>query len=147
MVGFGGPQGGDQPSFQVDYLVGQLKSASLTRVLAARYGPEVPRIIMALQAEHNALDGPDPVVKVNDPSVLLTSTADKIVALTSLLRRARASGDVTAFFAVRPALLRLLPHFRAFHDSGRGLVPAGMSQALAAVLDRIEQAAAHVIVQ
>ncbi|MFI7650660.1 metal-dependent phosphohydrolase [Micromonospora sp. NPDC049460] len=109
------------------------------QVLATRYGPEVPRIIAALQAEHRALDEPDPPIDVEDQPVLLASTADKIVALTSLLRRARAAGDVTGFFARRPVLCGLLPHFRAFQQAAHPQVPASMSAHLDVVLTRLEQ--------
>lgn len=82
----------------------------LDAALRARYNTEVARITRALQAEHQALETPDPPVDVTDRPAQLASTADKTVALTSLLRRARASADSDAFFAVRPGLLRLLPH-------------------------------------
>ena len=114
------------------------------QVLTASYGPEVARIIAALQAEHRSLDEPDPPICVDDPPVLLASTADKIVALTSLLRRARASGDVTGFFAQRLLLCGLLPHFRAFQQAAHPRVPAGMSAHLDAVLARLEQVTAGI---
>jgi (p)ppGpp synthase/HD superfamily hydrolase len=108
------------------------------QVLTATYGPEVPRIIAALQTEHRALDESDPPIRVDDRPVLFASTADKIVALTSLLRRARATGDVTEFFARRPVLCGLLPHFRAFQQAAHSRVPASMSEHLDAVLARLE---------
>lgn len=114
------------------------------QVLTTDYGPEVPRIIAALQAEHRALDVPDPPIRVDDQPVLLASTADKIVALTSLLRRARASGDVPGFFGRRPVLCGLLPHFRAFHQAAHPRVPASMSTHLDTVLARLEQATAGI---
>ncbi len=114
------------------------------QVLATGYGPEVPRIIAALQAEHRALDEPDPPIRVDDQPVLLASTADKIVALTSLLRRARAADDVAGFFARRPVLCGLLPHFRAFQQAAHPRVPASMSAHLDTVLTRLEQATAGI---
>ncbi|MEV5695872.1 metal-dependent phosphohydrolase [Micromonospora globbae] len=114
------------------------------QVLAAEYGPEVPRIIAALQAEHRALDTPDPPICVDDLPVLLASTADKIVALGSLLRRARASHDVPGFFARRPALRALLPHFRAYQHAAGHRVPAGMSARLDVTLTLLEQAIATI---
>jgi hypothetical protein len=117
--------------------------ADLDKVLTAAYGAEVPRVIRALQAEHHALDEPDPPIRTDDRPVLLASTADKIVALTSLLRRARvADGGPDAFFAHRHALVRLLPHFHAFHEAGAGLVPASMSAELRDVLALIYRATA-----
>ncbi|MGK5738114.1 HD domain-containing protein [Micromonospora sp. URMC 103] len=114
------------------------------QVLAADYGPEVPRIIAALQAEHQALDEPDPPIFVDDLPVLLASTADKIVALGSLLRRARASRDVPGFFARRPALRALVPHFRAYQHAAGPRVPAGMSARLDVTLTLLEQAIASI---
>ena len=46
------------------------------------------RIVRALEAEHHALDTQRPIVAIDDLPVLLASTADKIVALGSLSRRA-----------------------------------------------------------
>ena len=76
-------------------------------------------------------------------AMLLASTADRIVAFTSLLRRATRSGDTAAFFTARPALVGLLPHFRASHTAARGLVPVTMTAALAVLLDRLDHAAAE----
>ncbi|MET9263750.1 hypothetical protein [Amycolatopsis sp. NPDC004079] len=109
----------------------------LDAVLGHRYGPAVVRIVRALEAEHHALDTGHPVITVDDLPVLLASTADKIVALTSLTRRAGKSGDPAAFFAARPALLDLLEHFAAFADAGDGRVPASMTLQLKQVLDTL----------
>lgn len=121
-------------------------TVDIYHVLTATYGPEVSRIIAALQVEHQALDKPDPPIRVDDQPVLLTSTADKIVALASLLRRARASGDVASFFARRPVLCGLLPHFRAFQQAARPRLPASMSAHLGVVLTRVEQATSGIAV-
>ncbi|MDG4761354.1 HD domain-containing protein [Micromonospora sp. WMMD710] len=117
------------------------RTPDIYQVLATAYGPQVPRIIAALHAEHQALDMPDPPIRVNDLPVLLASTADKIVALTSLLRRAHTSGDVTDFLRRRPALLTLLPHFRAFQQAAHPRVPAAMSARLDTALALLERAA------
>lgn len=70
--------------------------------------------------------------------MLLASSADKIVALSSLLHRARRSGDIDRFFGQRPALL---PHFEAFHQTARARIPPGMSDRLAGVLVSLQRAA------
>lgn len=116
--------------------------ADLYTILTARYGPEVPRIIRALQVEHHALDQPDPPIATDDRPVLLASTADKIVALASLRRRAHSSGNPNAFFTARPGLLRLLPHFQDFHQAATGRVPTSMSSQLGHVLALLQQDAA-----
>ncbi|WP_350934671.1 HD domain-containing protein [Micromonospora mangrovi] len=120
------------------------RTPDIYQVLADAYGPQVPRIIAALHAEHQALDMPNPPIRVSDPPVLLASTADKIVALRSLLRRAHASGNVTNFLRARPALLTLLPHFRAFQQAAHPRVPAGMSARLDTALTLLERAAASI---
>lgn len=109
----------------------------LDTVLSGRYGWEVVRIVRALEAEHHAMDTEHPTIPVEDLPVLLASTADKIVALTSLSRRAARSGDAARFFAARPALLRLLPHLRAFRDAGACRIPAGMTDHLDCVLTAV----------
>lgn len=109
----------------------------LDAVLAQRYGSAVVRIVRALEAEHQALDTDHPVITVDDLPVLLASTADKIVALTSLTRRAEKSGDAAGFLAARPVLLGLLEHFAAFADAGVGRVPASMTRQLRLVLDAL----------
>jgi hypothetical protein len=108
--------------------------------LADTFGPDVPRIIAGLHAEHAALDTAAPLVDVDDPDVRLASVADKVVALRSLMRRARASGDVGAFFAQRQLLRGLLGHFRAFHATTAPQVPASLAQALHEALAAVEGA-------
>ncbi len=106
----------------------------LDSYLTSRYSPETTRVVRALQTEHQALDTGTPLIPADDRPVLLVSTADKIVALRSLLRRAHDSADITTFFRQRGVLLGLLPHFTAFHRAALPLVPAGMGQALGDVI-------------
>lgn len=116
---------------------------ALDAVISQRYGAETLRIIRALEVEHHALDT-DPIIDVTDQQTLLASTADKIVAIGSLLRRSAASGDRHAFFTARPVLVRLLPHFDAFTDAGAGLVPDTMTARLRRVLGQLHHATASV---
>lgn len=109
----------------------------LDQVLAERYGTEVTRIVRALEAEHHALDTAHPTIGVDDLPVLLLSTADKIVALSSLLHRADKSPNPREFFSRRPALLALVPHFIAFRRAGEGRIPASMTNHLGLVLGAI----------
>ncbi|WP_328372960.1 HD domain-containing protein [Micromonospora zamorensis] len=113
------------------------------QTLTAAYGSEVARIIEALQAEHRSLDEPNPPIRVDDQPVLLASTADKIVALTSLLRRAQSTGNLADFFDQRPVLRGLLPYFRAFQRAAHPRVPASMSAHLDAALSALERATAY----
>ncbi|MFB9238371.1 metal-dependent phosphohydrolase [Plantactinospora siamensis] len=109
----------------------------LPGVLTRRYGTEVTRIVYALHDEHAALDQPDPPINTSDQPVLLISTADKIVVFRSLVHRAHASGDAAAFYAARPALLRLLPHFHAMHQAARPHVPIAMAAHLGDALAKL----------
>lgn len=113
---------------------------ALDAVISERYGTETLRIIRALEVEHQALDTDDPIIDVTDPVTLQASTADKIVAIRSLLRRSVDSGDPDAFFAARPGLLRLLPHFDTFTDAGAGRLPASMTTELCHVVRSLHDA-------
>ncbi|GAA1801497.1 hypothetical protein GCM10009682_24300 [Luedemannella flava] len=113
----------------------------LDAYLTSTYDAEVTRIVRALQVEHLALDTDHPIIPAGDIPVLVASTADKIVALGSLLRRARNSGDVCAFFAARPALVALLPHFDEFGRQSTGLAPPSMTADFLTALRHLEHAA------
>jgi hypothetical protein len=113
----------------------------LDATLTRRYGPETTRIVRAMEHEHDLLDKGTPTSAVDDVPVLLASTADKIVALSSLLHRARRSGDADRFFRARPALLALLPHFQTFHQAASGRVPPALTDRLASVLISLQRAA------
>lgn len=104
----------------------------------AVYGGDVPRIVRALQAEHQALDKPDPPIDVTDQAVLSVSTADKIVAISSLLRRAAVSGDEPGFWAARPLLRGLTGWFSRYQQAGAGRVPQPMTTRLAALLNQLD---------
>lgn len=114
---------------------------NLDQYLLATYGPVVHRLIRAMQAEHDALDLMQPYLPDRDDDLLIMlSTADKVVALNSLLRRARRTGNSTGFFAVRQPLLVLLQHFRACQGNSVDAVPASLSSELAKVLDELDLA-------
>jgi hypothetical protein len=111
--------------------------------LTAEYGAEVRRLIRGMEIEHDALDRDEPVVPDSaDVNLILLSTADKVVALTSLLRRARLSGDSSGFFATRRPLLNLLTHFRRCHSAATGAVPVTMTADFGKILDALDSATA-----
>ena len=120
----------DSPEFAPSWI-------DLERLLINRYGMLTRDVVVGLQVEHRALDGPHPIVLIGDPEVLLASTADKIVALSSVTRRAWASGDPIGFLTARPALLRLVPHFRDFRRAATGRVPVSMTDLLERVLSEL----------
>lgn len=115
----------------------------LDRFLSAEYGAEARRLVRGMQVEHDALDREEPIVAdPADVNLTLLSTADKVVALTSLLRRAHLSGDTTGFFAARTPLLNLLTHFRKCRAAAIGAVPASMTADLGKILDALDAATA-----
>ena len=111
----------------------------LDGTLTRRYGPETTRVVRALEREHVTLDRGDPPLPVDDPPALLTCVSDKIVAMSSLAYRARRSGDIDRFFNARPALLALIPFFRAFHDTAAQWIPSGMATRFGAELVLLER--------
>jgi hypothetical protein len=115
--------------------------------LTTRFGPTVTRVARALEAEHRALDEHDPPPAGTDRDVLVVATADKIVALTSLLRRANASSDPDGFWTARQALLRLRGYFQDTHHHTAGRVPPSMSDHLGRVLKRLDRATRHLEAQ
>lgn len=120
-------------------------SLELDRFLTDRFSAEVRRLIRGMQSEHDAMDREEPLIPdLADSHLMLLSTADKVVALRSLLRRADLSGDVAAFFARRRPLLDLLAFLRTYQRTSIGAVPASLSLALDAVLADLAQATAAV---
>lgn len=110
----------------------------LDALLEEDFGHETRRIVRALQNAHQDLDAGAPTIPLDDPPVLACMAADKIVALSSMTRRAHASGDPTRFLTARPALLAMLPHFHHFHATTTPCVPASMSRVLGDVLAELD---------
>jgi hypothetical protein len=100
--------------------------------------------VRALEREHIALDqraAPD--VTTADPWTLWASTADKIVSLRSILRRASRAPDPAAYWRPRHAFVTRLPYFAAFHTAATPHLPPGMAGELARLVVRAEQATAQ----
>ncbi|WP_018254676.1 HD domain-containing protein [Salinispora mooreana] len=120
-------------------------SLKLDHFLEYRFSPEVRRLIRGMQSEHDAMDHGTPFIPdLADSHLMLLSTADKVVALRSLLRRADLFGDVTAFFVRRRPLLDLLAFFHTYQRTSIGAVPTTLSLALDAALADLAQATATV---
>jgi hypothetical protein len=106
--------------------------------LTQHLGPEVARIVAALEVEHAALGSLDgPPVPVDDPPVLAVSAADKIVALGSMLRRAAASGDPAGFWRARGAFTAVTPYLHAFHVEATPHLPETMAGELARLVEAV----------
>jgi hypothetical protein len=114
----------------------------LDAYLDRRYGPAISRLVRGFERDHAAMDTDDPTIDLSDPDVVLLSTADKVVALSSMLRRCRRAADRCAFFAVRHPFLRLMPYFHACHAAAEPHVPADLSAAFARVLAGLDEAVA-----
>jgi (p)ppGpp synthase/HD superfamily hydrolase len=115
----------------------------LDTVLAARFGAPVARIVRALEREHLALDQRAiSDVAMQDLWVLYVSTADKIVSLESILRRAARAPDAAAYWDTRPTFVARVPYFAAFHATAARHLPPGMSSELGRLVARAEQATA-----
>ncbi|MEV0650019.1 metal-dependent phosphohydrolase [Phytomonospora sp. NPDC050363] len=100
----------------------------LDTVVSDACGPETIRVVRALADLHAAMGrgGPPDLDAVDEP-VLYAAAADKLVALTSILRRAKASGNPRAFFAERTAFRRAVPYFRAFVTHAQPRLPTTMA--------------------
>ncbi|MGH8902606.1 MAG: HD domain-containing protein [Egibacteraceae bacterium] len=100
-------------------------------------GAGVVRVVRALEQEHQALaDQAEPAMPTDDPSTLCgswtlhASAADKIVSLTSILRRAAAADDPDAYWRERRPFVALLPYLRTFHTVSAPHLPATMTSEL-----------------
>jgi HD domain len=114
----------------------------------AELGPQVPRIVRALHAEHAGLDPAGGVpFDPADRWVWCASAADKIVALLSMLRRAAKSGDAAAFWARRSAFIDALPYFWAFYEAARLRLPQGMAAELGQLIAVAWQAPPGLVVK
>jgi hypothetical protein len=113
----------------------------LDEVLTVRFGPATARVVRALEREHAALGQPaPPVPDLDDPMVLWASTADKIVSLGSVVRRASLAADRGAYWDARAPFLRLVPYFRRFHAAAAAHLPASMAAALDQAVTDAERA-------
>ena len=111
--------------------------------LAGRYGEETTHVVLALAAEHQALDQPDPPIESGDYPVLLLSTVDKAVAFGSNINRAERTGDAPAYFAAKTALVGLLDYFRRYHRAGLGLLPTTLTDEYGYVIAQVDAALAE----
>lgn len=134
----------DAPEFAPDVL---------DAVVLDQLGPAVLRLIRSLEAAHHSMAGwlthPEATraqlvtLRENHP-VLVAVAADKIVALSSALRRAERSGDPAGFWAEKAALLAHVPYFRTFLDTTSEQLPAAMASKLHALITRVETARASI---
>lgn len=125
----------DSPFFAPDDL-------DLDATLTARLGAEVTRVVRAMQRNHEAMaEGLVSEIPTTDRSVLLASTADKIVSLSSILGRAFAAEDRVAFWSTRRAFLDLVPYFGVFHTRATPHLPDRMASELGKLVNIAEGAA------
>lgn len=109
----------------------------LDAILAQRLVPEVPRIIRAHEAEHEALARDrQPTAPTADLPVLQLSAADKIVSLSTAIRNATTAPDAAAYWAGRRAFLEQLDYLAVFQHQVAGHLPQAMVQILGALITR-----------
>src|SRR5205085_627311 len=125
----------DLPEFAPD-------GVNVTAFLAGRYGELTTHVVLALAAEHQALDQPNPPIQTADYPVLLLSTVDKAVAFRSNLRRAQQTGDPPAYFIAKTALINLLNYFRRYHQAGLGRLPSTLSDEYGQAIAEVDEALA-----
>ncbi len=95
-----------------------------------------------LHREHLALDRHErPDIDTTDIEVPYAGTADKIVALASLLGRSAAAPDPDRFWAARQAFTRRLDHLPRLPPGRRTQLPPAMAGELRRVLALTETAA------
>jgi hypothetical protein len=109
----------------------------LDTILAERIGPEVPRIIRAHEAAHEALaQDRQPTALIADLPVVQLSAADKIVSLSTAIRSATTAPDPAAYRAGRRAFPEQLDHLAVFQHQVAGHLPQAMVQVLGALITR-----------
>jgi hypothetical protein len=109
----------------------------LDTVLTARFGPAVTRTVRELEREHSALnDRAEPTITGVTDWTVHASTADKIVSLSSIVRRASRAPDRAAYWHRRPAFVARVPYFIAFAELASPRLPPGMAAELQHIVAR-----------
>lgn len=113
----------------------------------AELGPQVRQVVRALEAEHASLGSSGRVpFAPEDRWVWWASAADKIVALSSMLRRAAKSGG-PAFWAKRTAFIDALPYLLAFSEAAEPHLPQTMAAELSQLVAVAWQAPPAMVVK
>ena len=118
-------------------------SVDLDAVLTTRLGASVARVVRALQREHqqhDALAQPAGPRVPTDPWTLYASTADKIVSLAAVLRRAAVAADPAEHWRSRAAFVAQVPYLRAFHTEAAPYLPPAMAAELGRLVANAERA-------
>ncbi|SBW19361.1 hypothetical protein FDG2_1275 [Candidatus Protofrankia californiensis] len=125
-------------------------SDQLDPVVMSLLGPETLRIIRVLEAEHRAMATPnisgeqtlDRVRRLasDDMPSLLATTADKIVAFGSVLRRAARVSDPDVFWQARRPFRDQMPYFHAFRTAAAPFLPRSMACELTGLLVAADRA-------
>ena len=113
----------------------------LDTMLTAQLGPSIARVVRAIEREHQALSlQAEPAVPIDDLATLYVSAADKIVSLTSILRRAATANDPGSYWQTRGPFLALVPYFRLFSTLAGPHLPATMAAELERLVTTAELA-------
>jgi hypothetical protein len=113
----------------------------LDSVLICQLGPAVTRALRALEHALAAGDNGDEIpVDPDDPWTLYASTADKIVSLTSVLRRSARADNAASYWCRRAHFIGQLPRYRRYSHRAAPHLPAGMAAELDDLITRAEHA-------
>jgi (p)ppGpp synthase/HD superfamily hydrolase len=97
------------------------------------YGTETCRVVREMERlQHDMRPwNTMPDLDARDAQVVRAACADKIVALSSMLRRAKASGNEAAFWAKRQAFINVIGYFENFGAIAAEVCEADMVDHLA----------------
>jgi len=113
---------------------------NLDAVLSARLGRRVVEVVRALEREHHALTAqPLPLPHTDDPWTVQASAANKIVSLTSILRRSATAPDPDAYWRARQPFTDRIPYFRAFTTAAAPHVPSTMAAELERLITQTDR--------
>ncbi|MBB5868672.1 hypothetical protein F4553_002051 [Allocatelliglobosispora scoriae] len=97
-------------------------------------------IVRGLAIEQDAMMS-GKAARLASRSVMLIMAADRIVALRTLLERARSAPDQREFWIQRQRLRGMFEHFRAWYALAEPVLPVSMAIELSGVLRDLEMAA------
>jgi hypothetical protein len=113
----------------------------LDAFLTIQFSPETNRIVRALQQLHTTMGAnAEPQVAEGDTATLRAACADKIVAISSMLRRSRAADSPTAFWSARTAFTGILDYFDRFTELAAQRGETDMAKRLRALLAEVRTA-------
>ncbi|THV41378.1 hypothetical protein [Glycomyces buryatensis] len=110
----------------------------LDAFLTIQFSPETNRIVRALQHLHDTMGADtEPEVAEDDSATLQAACADKIVAISSMLRRSRTADSPSEFWSARTAFTGILGYFDRFTELAAQGGEGDMAERLRALLVKV----------